>query len=89
MCSVSFFFFFWCTSGTYTFYRYHHDIESYKINKPLYVEGIDKVKDALNSFIGNRQQAAEVAGGVNIVSDGVELVDESASNDIAEATATQ
>jgi hypothetical protein len=74
--------------------RYHHDIESYNIKKPLIIEGFGKVKDAVSSFMGNHEQAAEVAGGVNIVSDGIiPLVDESASNDINEeapiTTATQ
>lgn len=66
--------------------RYHHDIESYKLKKPIIVEGFSKVKDAVTSFMGNHEQAAEVAGGVNIVSDGmnVPLVDEYASNNIAE-----
>jgi hypothetical protein len=37
----------------------------------MIIEGIDKVKDVFSSYLGNQQQAAEVAGGVNIVSDGL------------------
>lgn len=69
--------------------RYHHDIASYNIPKPMIIEGLGKVKDALSSFMGN-QQAAEVAGGVNIVSDGIQLplADESAQQNLI-TTATQ
>lgn len=52
------------------FYRFHHDIESYNLPKPLYLEGFGKVKDVVNSYWG-QEQAAEVADNVNIVSDGI------------------
>jgi hypothetical protein len=55
----------------------------------MIIEGIGKVKDAFSSYLGNQQAAAEVAGGVNIVSDGIPLVvDESAQQDLI-TTATQ
>lgn len=92
MCSVSTYFFFFYflflnICETYLKNRYHHDIESYKIQKPLFVDGIDKVKDAFSSLIGNHQQAAEVAGGVNIVSDGIKpILDDFSLNNNVEAT---
>lgn len=68
--------------------RYHHDIESYHIPKPLIIEGFGKVKDAVSSYLGGAA-APEVIDGVNIVSDGsnLPLVDESAQD--APITATQ
>lgn len=88
LCSVSNFlpfspacvFIFFCFAS-----RYHHDIESYKLKKPIIIEGLDKVKDAVTSFMGNHEQAAEVAGGVNIVSDGMDvpLAEDYMSNNIA------
>lgn len=72
------------------YYRFHHDIESYNVKKPLIIEGFDKVKDAVSSFMGNHEQAAEVAGGVNIVSDGSSLPLMSNDNqDDSPITATQ
>lgn len=68
--------------------QFHHDIDSYNIKKPLIIEGFDKVKDAVSSFMGNHEQAAKAVKGVNIISDGNEIP--LASNDIPEAiTGTQ
>lgn len=87
LCSVSFFFkVFICVPHTYSsildmYCRYHHDIESYHIPKPLIIEGFGKVKDAVSSYLGGAA-APEVIDGVNIVSDGsnLPLVDESAQD---------
>lgn len=67
--------------------RYHHDIESYNIPKPLIIEGFGKVKDAVSSYLGGAA-APEVIDGVNIVSDGnnLPLVDKSAEDVLITAT---
>ena len=53
--------------------RFHHDIESYKIPKPLILEGIGKVKDAVSSYLSNHQ-GPEAVEGVNLVSDAIDVL---------------
>ncbi|KAG2195696.1 hypothetical protein INT47_012917 [Mucor saturninus] len=83
----------WRSTWDFDCAQYHHDIESYKVKKPLVIEGFSKVKDAVSSFMGNHEQQAEVIGGVNIVSDAADLplvVEEAMQNTEEEAmTGTQ
>jgi hypothetical protein len=66
--------------------RYHHDIESYNIKKPLIIEGIDKMKSVVSSYWAN--YPAEVAGVVNIVSDAINVPNNQQSENIEQVDFT-
>ncbi|KAI8048942.1 uncharacterized protein B0P05DRAFT_564084 [Gilbertella persicaria] len=78
----------WRSTWDFDCAQYHHDIESYNVPKPLIIEGFGKVKDAVSSYL-SKQQNAEAADGINIVSDQMKpFVDPSVLEEAAFVTGT-
>ncbi|KAI9468988.1 MAG: hypothetical protein EXX96DRAFT_100374 [Benjaminiella poitrasii] len=62
----------WRSSWDFDCAQYHQNLEDYKIKKPLVIEGLNKVREAVNSYLGHAQQA-KVVEGVNVISDKLSL----------------
>ncbi|KAI9260776.1 hypothetical protein BY458DRAFT_491669 [Sporodiniella umbellata] len=79
----------WRSTWDFDCAQFHHDIESYQVPKPFYMEGLDKAKNAVSSYLARdplEANRAKVAGVVNIVSDGL---GQGPSDTILNNTATQ
>jgi hypothetical protein len=57
--------------------RFHEKLEDYHIDTPVVQKGIDKIKDAVNSYLDHRELPAEVADVVNKVSNQIQIESQS------------